>query len=78
MLNNHTPGEWSEMTDTEKEEYRAEQEKPYIAANGHKLVRFPHWVANTGYNPRPVYSSAWTECTSDCKACAHGEELPDW
>lgn len=73
MKANVTPDEWSAMSDSQQRRYMNEQEKVYVAANGHQLQPYAQWV-----NGRPLYSSAFTGCTDECGACKDGEPLLDW
>lgn len=71
-MQNVTQERWDSMSQSAREKLCRENERPYAAANGHKLQAFPKWVG------RPIWSSAWTACTDDCPACEAGEPLEDW
>ena len=50
------------------------EERPYLAINGHRMYQYPQYTRDG----RVFYSSAFTNCTDDCPACAAGEPLLDW
>lgn len=52
-----------------------QRDKPYIAANGHKMVMGGQW---SNSRQKMVYSSAWARCTDDCAACAAGGSPSDY
>lgn len=65
--------EYNNMTETERVTWATENEKPYLAVNGHTMQACSQWAGG-----RPIYSSAWATCTDDCAACQAGESPPDW
>lgn len=72
-MQNISREEYEAMTDEQAIAWSEEMQKPYIAVNGHKMQMYPQFAGG-----RPIYSSAWTSCTDDCKACESGEPLMDW
>jgi hypothetical protein len=73
MMRSLGADDYAAMTEREQLAWQAEQEKPYLAVNGHRMRQHPRYA-----NGRPIYSSAWTACTDNCPACAAGEPLPDY
>lgn len=51
-----------------------EMERPYLAANGHAMIR-PVLSTPKG---NVIHSSVNAHCVDDCSACARNEPLPTW